>query len=279
MISESLRTIPNPRATEIPVVPDRVDAAPIVVATGINRSIAGNHILKDISLTVSRGEVVVLVGPSGAGKTTFLRTINHLESIDSGEILVNGHMVGYVRGKSGRLIESSARRLATQRQDIGFVFQHFNLFPHMTVLENIWHAPVRVKNVPKAEAVLQAQQLLARVGLADKGAQHPSQLSGGQKQRVAIARALAMKPQLLLFDEPTSALDPEMTGEVLEVMQQLAAEDITMVVVTHEMGFAREVADRVVVMADGAIVEAGSPNQIFTAPTHQRTKDFLAKVL
>ena len=255
------------------------ETTPIVVATGVNRSIAGNDILKDVSLTVSRGEVVVLLGPSGAGKTTLLRTLNHLEQIDSGEILINGHMVGYRRDRSGRLVSSSARRLAEQRQEIGFVFQHFNLFPHMTVLENIWHAPVRVRRIPKSEALQTAKDLLARVGLADKGEKHPSQLSGGQQQRVAIARALAMKPELMLFDEPTSALDPEMTGEVLDVMKQLAAEDMAMVVVTHEMGFAREVADRVVIMADGSIVEEGSPDEIFGAPRSQRTKDFLAKVL
>lgn len=262
--------------TSLPL-PD--DATPIVVATNVSRSIAGHDILRNVSLTVSRGEVVVLLGPSGAGKTTFLRTINHLEPIDSGEILVNGHMVGYRRDRVGKLVPSSARRLAVQRQDIGFVFQQFNLFPHMTVLENIWHAPVRVKNVPRAEAVQIARDLLSRVGLADKGAQHPSQLSGGQQQRVAIARALAMKPELMLFDEPTSALDPEMTGEVLDVMKQLAAEDIAMIVVTHEMGFAREVADRVVIMVDGAIVEDGSPQEIFVTPSHQRSRDFLAKVL
>lgn len=257
----------------------QINPVPIVIATDVTRSIAGHKILNKVSLVVAPGEVVVLVGPSGAGKTTFLRTINHLEPIDSGEILVNGHMVGYVRDRTGRLVAGSARRLAAQRRDIGFVFQHFNLFPHMTVLENIWHAPVRVKKTPKPEALHLARDLLARVGLADKGSHHPSQLSGGQQQRVAIARALAMKPELMLFDEPTSALDPEMTGEVLDVMKQLAADDIAMIVVTHEMGFAREVADRVVIMANGAIVEEGRPEEIFAAPSHQRSKDFLAKVL
>ncbi|WP_240630282.1 amino acid ABC transporter ATP-binding protein [Specibacter cremeus] len=251
----------------------------MVSANKVCRSLGGRPILSDVSTEIRRGEVVVLIGPSGAGKTTFLRTINHLEQIDSGDLFVNGHRVGYRKLDSGRLIEDSTRTLAKQREEIGFVFQHFNLFPHMSVLENIWHAPVRVRKIPKQAAVADARRLLARVGLADKADKRPASLSGGQQQRVAIARGLAMKPELMLFDEPTSALDPEMIGEVLDVMKELAQDQMTMVVVTHEMGFAREVADRIIVMDAGRIIESGSPDQIFNNPQNPRTSSFLSKIL
>jgi polar amino acid transport system ATP-binding protein len=251
---------------------------PIVTARDVTRSLGGRRVLNKVSLEVHRGEVVVLVGPSGAGKTTFLRTINQLEKIDSGDLLVSGEPVGY-RMEGDKRVRQSRGELARQRQDIGFVFQHFNLFPHMTVLENIWHAPARVRRVPKAEAVEQARALLARVGLADKADARPNKLSGGQQQRVASALSLAMKPKLMLFDEPTSALDPEMIGEVLDVMKELAGDEMTMIVVTHEMGFAREVADRVVVMDAGTIIETAPPRELFANPQHERTKAFLAKIL
>lgn len=262
---------------EIRSSPD--DQDPLVSITNVNRTIGGNRVLIDASLKVNRGEVVVIVGPSGAGKTTLLRTINHLEKIDSGEILVNRMMVGYRVNRNGELVEGSIRELSRKRQEIGFVFQHFNLFPHMTVAENIWHAPVRVRKQDKATAQRDAMRLLERVDLAEKADARPRNLSGGQQQRVAIARALAMKPQLMLFDEPTSALDPEMVGEVLHVMKNLAADRMTMLVVTHEMGFAREVADRIVVMDAGKIIEIGPPEQIFSGPKHPRTASFLAKIL
>jgi polar amino acid transport system ATP-binding protein len=251
----------------------------IVRAVNVTRSLGGHVVLDDVSLEVRRGEVVVLIGPSGAGKTTFLRTVNHLETIDSGSITVGGRFVGYRQGRGGKPVEESAGAIARQRRDIGFVFQHFNLFGHMTVAENVWHGPVRVKGTPKAQAVREAHRLLERVGLANKADAYPAHLSGGQQQRVAIARALAMQPALMLFDEPTSALDPEMIGEVLEVMKELARERMTMMVVTHEMGFAREVADRVVVMDEGKIVEVAPPAQVFTAPQHERTRSFLSKIL
>ena len=250
----------------------------MVVAEGVAQALGGVDVLKDVTITVTTGEVVCFIGPSGAGKTTFLRTVNHLEKLDSGTITVNGHVIGY-RTKNGKRVEDTAKAVARQRQEIGFVFQHFNLYPHMTAAENIWHGPVRVKGQDKATAKQEALALLARVGLSEKADAHPINLSGGQQQRVAIARALAMKPALMLFDEPTSALDPEMVGEVLEVMRELAEENMTMLIVTHEMGFAREVADRVVVMDAGRIVEVGPPAQIFGSPTNERTRDFLAKVL
>ncbi|MDF0515511.1 amino acid ABC transporter ATP-binding protein [Agromyces sp. H3Y2-19a] len=252
---------------------------PIVRAVGVRKSFGDREILSGIDVEVERGEVVVLVGASGAGKTTFLRTLNRLEPIDGGEIDVNGERIGQHANGKGRLVERSARDLARQRADIGFVFQHFNLFPHMTVLENIWHSPVRVKGEKKSEAVGYARELLARVGLADKADARPRSLSGGQQQRVAIARALAMRPALMLFDEPTSALDPEMVGEVLAVMRDLAKAGMTMIIVSHEMGFTREVADRVIVMDGGRIIESGPPAQVFTAPQHERTRQFLSKVL
>lgn len=259
--------------------PIGVADGPIVRTERVNKWFGDRHILTDVTLEIERGEVVVLVGPSGAGKTTFLRTLNRLEPIDDGEIYVNGERIGERTSANGKVVEISAKALAKQRSDIGFVFQHFNLFPHMTVLENIWHSPVRVKGENRAESIAYAKELLARVGLADKADARPRSLSGGQQQRVAIARALAMRPALMLFDEPTSALDPEMVGEVLQVMKDLAAAGMTMIIVSHEMGFTREVADRVIVMDAGTIIEQGDPELVFTAPKHERTRQFLSKVL
>jgi polar amino acid transport system ATP-binding protein len=236
------------------------------------------HILKGVSLDVRPRETVCIIGTSGSGKTTFLRCINHLEKIDGGSIEVNGHPIGY-RMKNGRLVEDSERNIARQRTEIGFVFQRFNLFPHKTALQNVIEAPIQVRGVSKQEATKDAEKLLARVGLADKKDTYPGKLSGGQQQRVAIARALAMKPALMLFDEPTSALDPEVTGEVLDVMEELAHEGTTMIVVTHEMGFAKRAADRVVMMDEGVIIEEGPPEHFFESPTHERTKAFLSKIL
>jgi polar amino acid transport system ATP-binding protein len=236
------------------------------------------EVLKGVSLEVPRGETVCVIGPSGSGKSTFLRCINHLEKIDSGRIEVNGHLIGY-RERKGGLAEDSERSIARQRAEIGLVFQRFNLFPHMTALGNVIEAPVRVRKTRREDAVKEAEELLARVGLADKRDVYPGKLSGGQQQRVAIARALAMKPSLLLFDEPTSALDPEMIGEVLQVMKELALEGMTMIVVTHEMSFAREAAVRMAMMDDGRIIEEGPPQHFFDAPEHERTKLFLSKIL
>jgi polar amino acid transport system ATP-binding protein len=250
----------------------------VVDATDVNKWFGKLHVLRDVTLTVKRKEVVVILGPSGSGKTTFIRCVNHLEKIQSGRIFVNGHLIGY-RDVAGKLVEDKEANIARQRQEIGMVFQRFNLFPHKTALENIIEAPIQVRGTPKDEAIEMGRALLARVGLALKEKSYPSQLSGGQQQRVAIARALAMKPALMLFDEPTSALDPEMIGEVLEVMKELAREGMTMIVVTHEMGFAKEVADRVVMMDDGVVVEEGTPEHFFTNPTHERTKSFLSKIL
>ncbi|MGY2137061.1 amino acid ABC transporter ATP-binding protein [Pseudomonas reactans] len=251
----------------------------IIEALDIHKSFGTLQILKGISLQVRRGEVVVLIGASGSGKTTFIRCINLLEDIQGGRIRVNGRAMGYRERSDGSLVRDSERNIARQRRDIGMVFQRFNLFPHMTALENIIEAPIQVLGTPRAEALEQARGLLARVGLADKANHYPSMLSGGQQQRVAIARALAMKPQAMLFDEPTSALDPETVGEVLQVMKELAEEGMTMVVVTHEMGFAREVADRVVVLDQGELIEQGPPEQIFSHPRHPRTRAFLSRVL
>ena len=251
----------------------------IIEALDIQKSFGALQILKGISLQVRRGEVVVLIGASGSGKTTFIRCINLLEDIQGGRIRVNGRAMGYRERSDGSLVRDSERNIARQRRDIGMVFQRFNLFPHMTALENIIEAPIQVLGTPRAEALEQARGLLARVGLADKANHYPSMLSGGQQQRVAIARALAMKPQAMLFDEPTSALDPETVGEVLQVMKELAEEGMTMVVVTHEMGFAREVADRVVVLDQGELIEQGPPEQIFSRPSHPRTRAFLSRVL
>lgn len=250
--------------------------APIVQVQGVSRTLGGRLVLDDVSLDVMRGEVVVIIGPSGAGKTTLLRSLNNLEQVDSGEILIGGVPIGHHDTVTRKPVSTS--ELARRRREIGFVFQHFNLFPHMTAVENVWNAPVRVLGLPKGKARQDALALLERVGLADKAESRPSQLSGGQQQRVAIARALAMRPKVMLFDEPTSALDVEMVGEVLEVMRELARDQMTMVVVSHEMRFAREVADRIIVMDAGRIIEDAPPDQLFTNPRQDRTKAFLSTI-
>src|SRR5213082_685977 len=234
-------------------------------------------VLNGVDLSVKRREVVVVIGPSGSGKTTLLRCINHLEKIDDGRIYIEGELMGY-REKNGRLVEDSEANIARIRSQVGFVFQRFNLFPHMTALENVIEAPIHVLHEPRAQVVERAQSLLDKVGLAEKAHVYPHRLSGGQQQRVAIARALAMNPKLMLFDEATSALDPELVGEVLKVMRQLAEEGMTMVVVTHEMGFAREVADHVIFIDKAVIVEQGPPQQIFDAPENERTRNFLGMI-
>ena len=234
-------------------------------------------VLNDVDLSVRRGHVVVIIGPSGSGKTTLLRCINHLEKIDGGRIYVDGQLVGY-REVNGRLVEDSEKAIAQMRSRIGFVFQRFNLFPHKTALENVIEAPIYVLHQPKAEVTERAMSLLKKVGLSEKANVYPHKLSGGQQQRVAIARALAMNPRLMLFDEATSALDPELVGEVLKVMRQLAEEGMTMVVVTHEMGFARDVADHVIFMDNGVIVEEGTPEQIFDHCENERTRGFLGMI-
>jgi polar amino acid transport system ATP-binding protein len=235
-------------------------------------------VLRGIDLEVAPKEVTCLIGPSGSGKSTFLRCINHLEKIDAGKLYVDGDLVGYTQ-RGDKLYELPEREVCQKRAEIGMVFQHFNLFPHMTALGNVIEAPIRVKGEGRAEAAEHGRELLARVGLADKENVYPRQLSGGQQQRVAIARALAMRPKLMLFDEPTSALDPELVGEVLDAMRSLAEDGMTMVVVTHEMGFAREVGDSLVFMDAGVIVEAGKPREVLSDPQHERTKAFLSKVL
>ncbi|WP_096905575.1 amino acid ABC transporter ATP-binding protein [Dietzia sp. WMMA184] len=250
----------------------------MVRAEQVCKNFGSLRVLKGIDLEVAAGEVLCLVGPSGSGKSTFLRCINHLERVDAGRLYVDGELVGY-REKGDKLFEISPKQAARQRRDIGMVFQHFNLFLHRTALENVIEAPMLVKGQSRGEATERARDLLAKVGLAAKADAYPAQLSGGQQQRVAIARALAMEPKLMLFDEPTSALDPELVGEVLGVMRDLADAGMTMVVVTHEMGFAREVADTVAFMDDGVVVESGTPADVLTSPSHQRTKDFLSKIL
>jgi polar amino acid transport system ATP-binding protein len=250
----------------------------VMQAEAVHKSFGRLEVLKGVSLEVTKGETVCIIGPSGSGKTTFIRCINHLEKIDGGRIEVNGKPIGY-RQRNGKLVEDNERNIARQRTQIGMVFQRFNLFPHKTALENVIEAPVHVRGTPKGQAVDHAKMLLGRVGLGDKLDTYPGKLSGGQQQRVAIARALAMEPALMLFDEPTSALDPEVTGEVLSVMEELAHAGMTMIVVTHEMGFAREAADRVVMMDDGLIIEEGTPEHFFVAPEHERTKQFLSKIL
>ena len=251
---------------------------PMVKADQVCKSFGSLEVLKGIDIEVGAGEVLCLVGPSGSGKSTFLRCINHLEKVDAGRLYVDGNLVGY-RQKGDKLYEISAKEAARQRREIGMVFQHFNLFPHRTALENVIEAPMLVKGESKVDATARARDLLDKVGLSAKADAYPAQLSGGQQQRVAIARALAMEPKLMLFDEPTSALDPELVGEVLNVMRDLAKAGMTMVVVTHEMGFAREVADTVAFMDNGVVVEAGRPEDVLGAPKHQRTKDFLSKIL
>ncbi|NYH51648.1 MULTISPECIES: amino acid ABC transporter ATP-binding protein [Nocardiopsis] len=250
----------------------------LVVAENVHKNFGRLEVLKGIDLEVERGEVMCIVGPSGSGKSTFLRCINHLEKLTAGRLWVNGELMGY-RQKRGRLYELRDSEIAAQRSDIGMVFQRFNLFPHLSALGNITEAPMQVKRMPRAEATAKAMELLERVGLPDKADAYPEQLSGGQQQRVAIARALAMEPSLMLFDEPTSALDPELVGEVLDVMRDLAEGGMTMVIVTHEMGFAREVGDSLVFMDDGMVVESGVPSQVLSDPQHERTQAFLSKVL
>ncbi len=254
-----------------------IDGSIVVKAEDVNKYFGSLHVLRDVNLVVHKNETVVVIGPSGSGKSTFLRSVNHLEKINSGHIYVNGHMIGYLE-RNGKLVEDSERNIAKQRAEIGMVFQRFNLFPHLTVLENIIEAPVRVRKVPQDAAVADAERLLTRVGLVEKRDKYPNQLSGGQQQRVAIARALAMKPSLMLFDEPTSALDPEMIGEVLDVMKELAHE-MTMIVVSHEMGFARAAANRIVFMDEGIIIEDTTPEALFSHPREERTKQFLSKIL
>lgn len=240
----------------------------MIRVSNLKKSFGKTFVLKGIDVTIKKGEVVVVIGPSGSGKSTFLRCLNQLEKPTSGEIYFNGDIITDDKNDINRI-----------RQKMGMVFQQFNLFPHMNVLDNITLAPIKVKNISKEEAKNIAFKLLKRIGLEDKAYNYPGQLSGGQKQRIAIARALAMSPEVILFDEPTSALDPEMVGEVLDVMKELASEGMTMIVVTHEMGFAKEVGDRVIFMDDGVIKEIGTPEQIFTNPQESRTKDFLSKVL
>ena len=251
----------------------------ILLARDVRKRFGANEVLRGVSLQVQRGEVICVIGPSGSGKTTFLRCLNHLERIDSGRIELDGKLLGYRERPDGTLVEQSARDVARQRAEIGFVFQRFNLWPHLTALENITEAPVHVRGERRDAAVATAERLLDRVGLLEKRDAYPTKLSGGQQQRVAIARALAMSPKLMLFDEATSALDPETVGEVLAVMAELAAEGMTMICVTHEMGFAREAADRVVMMDDGLIIEEGPPEHFFTRPSNERTRQFLSKIL
>jgi polar amino acid transport system ATP-binding protein len=255
-----------------------VAAPPMVRAEALCKYFGQVEVLRGIDLEVAPQEVACVIGPSGSGKSTFLRCINHLEKISAGRLWVDGTLVGY-RQRGDKLHELKDKEVSAQRRDIGMVFQRFNLFPHMTALENVTEAPMRVKGVRKEEARARGTDLLHRVGLGDRVHHYPNQLSGGQQQRVAIARALAMEPKLMLFDEPTSALDPELVGEVLDVMRGLAADGMTMLVVTHEMGFAREVGDTLVFMDEGVVVEAGNPRQVLTDPQHERTRAFLSKVL
>jgi len=252
--------------------------APLMAARAVHKSFGSLEVLKGVDLDVHPGEVVVVLGPSGSGKSTLLRCVNHLEAIDGGSVSVDGELVGYER-RGNRIHRLPERRIAKTRQQIGMVFQHFNLFPHLTVLGNIIEAPTGVLREPKAEVTERARVLLDKVGLAEKADAYPRQLSGGQQQRVAIARALAMRPKLMLFDEPTSALDPELVGEVLATMRDLAADGLTMLVVTHEISFAREVADRVVFMDDGMIVESGKPAGVLDRPSNPRTRAFLSRFL
>jgi polar amino acid transport system ATP-binding protein len=250
----------------------------MVLAEGVHKRFGRTEVLKGIDLDVPRGSVCCVIGPSGSGKSTLLRCVNHLEKIQAGRLWVDGRLVGYTE-HGGRLHELREREVARMRRDIGMVFQHFHLFPHLTALENIMEAPLRVLRQPREQVRRRAGELLDRVGLGMRAGAYPAQLSGGQQQRVAIARALAMDPKLMLFDEPTSALDPELVGEVLDVMKALARDGMTMIVVTHEMGFAREVGDTVVFMDDGVVVETGPPAEVLSEPREVRTKAFLSKVL
>ena len=250
----------------------------MIDAQQLGKSFGQLEVLRGIDLKVPRGSVTCLIGPSGSGKSTLLRCVNHLESVTAGRLYVDGELIGY-REKDGVLYEISEKESARQRSGVGMVFQQFNLFPHRTVLQNVTEAPIHVKGVKPADAEATARRLLDEVGLGHKAEAYPSQLSGGQQQRVAIARAVAMEPKLMLFDEPTSALDPELVGEVLRVMKNLAKQGMTMLVVTHEMGFAREVADQIVFMADGVIVESGPPEQVIDHPRHERTRSFLSSLL
>jgi polar amino acid transport system ATP-binding protein len=253
-------------------------STPMVKAEGVSKHFGRLEVLKGISLEVQPKEVMCLLGPSGSGKSTFLRCIHHLETVDAGRLYVDGELVGY-REEGGKIHELHDREVARKRSEIGMVFQRFNLFPHMTALENVIEAPVEVKGMNKREAREAGRELLGRVGLADKVDVYPAQLSGGQQRRVASARALAMRPKLMLFDEPTSALDPELVGDVLDAMRGLAKDGMTMIVVTHEIGFAREVGDTAVFMDEGVVVETGKPREVFANPRHERTKAFLSKVL
>lgn len=253
-------------------------STPMVKSEALSKAYGSNEVLKSISLEVARGEVLCLVGPSGSGKSTFLRCINHLETINAGRLSVDGELVGY-RQNGDKIYEMHPKEAAKQRRNIGMVFQRFNLFPHKTALENVMLAPTLLRKGSKATLQTRAMDLLARVGLADRHDYYPAHLSGGQQQRVAIARALAMDPKLMLFDEPTSALDPELVGEVLDVMKGLAESGMTMIVVTHEMGFAREVADKLVFMDGGVVVEEGVPSEVLSNPQRERTRAFLSKVL
>ena len=264
--------------SDIAPVKSRSERAPLVAAQQVCKNFGSLQVLKGITLDVHHGEVLCMIGPSGSGKSTFLRCINHLETVNAGRLYVNGELIGY-HERGAKLHEMHPRDIARQRRSIGMVFQRFNLFPHMTALENVMEAPMLVQKRKKKEVAAHAAELLARVGLQDKARNYPAQLSGGQQQRVAIARALAMRPELMLFDEPTSALDPELVGEVLDVMRQLAKDGMTMIVVTHEMGFAREVGDKLVFMDGGVVVEAGDPRSVLGNPQHERTKAFLSKVL
>jgi polar amino acid transport system ATP-binding protein len=257
---------------------DAPSARPMVRAVDVHKRYRREEVLKGIDLEVKAGDVLCLIGPSGSGKSTFLRCINHLEKIDAGRVYVDGELVGY-RERGGVLYEMHPREVCRQRADIGMVFQRFNLFPHLTALENVIEAPLRVRGDSKPAALERAHALLARVGLQDKAGAYPAHLSGGQQQRVAIARALAMRPKLMLFDEPTSALDPELVGEVLAVMRALADDGMTMIVVTHEMAFARDAGDKVAFMDGGVVVESGPPGEVLSRPRHERTRSFLARII
>jgi len=270
--------VPEQRAPQQRAPEQQADEQFAVEVRGVHKSFGALHVLRVVDLTVRRGEVTAILGPSGSGKSTLLRTLNHLEKVDSGLILVEGDPVGY-RLKGTRLHELRERDILRQRAKVGFVFQNFNLFPHLTVLENVTEAPVSAQRRNRKDVETEALELLDRVGVTDKVHAYPRQLSGGQQQRVAIARALALRPAVILFDEPTSALDPELVGEVLEAIQQLAKDGRTLIIVTHEVGFAREVADTVVFMDAGVIVEQGPPSAVLDNPQHERTKAFLSKVL